>query len=213
VGQLITVLGDAFKFGNSPIRARGTMNVAESGATLSGSEVWSEMWLVYNGQQLNVINNPVLGANGTISVTVHAFRGTRTATEVNFGPREVSFDVNRLIVSLINVVISAASNNQAQDVGSLLDLVLCSQLPATGSSYLLCTVAAAELAKNFKLDSGLGGVSMSSQKATIYDLDHNNIADAFGLPSARGTVAGEMGNGIISGALGASPASNWYGTK
>lgn len=213
VGQLITVLGDAFKFGNSPIRARGTLTVAESGAKLYGSEVWKEMWLQYNGQQLNVINNPVLGANGNITVTVRAFNGTRTATEVNFGPREVEFDVNKLIVNLLNVVISAASNNQAHDVGGLLNLILCNQIPSTSSNYLVCTLAAQEIAKNFTLDSGLGGVSISSQKALIYDADHNLIADSLGLPTARGSVAGEMSNGFVSGGLGAFPASSWYGTK
>lgn len=213
VGQLIGVLADVFRFGNAPIKARGVMNLAESGVTLYASEVWTEMWLTYNGQSLNVMNSPTLGQNGQIRVTVRAFGGTRSATEVILGPRDIEFDVNKLLVNLINVAITAASNNQAHDVGELLDLVLCSNLPVTNPNYVVCTAAAQALAQNFELESGLGGVRITQQRATIYDLDGNHIADALGLPGARGSVTGSMSNGLVNGALGPFPASNWYGTK
>lgn len=213
VSQLIGVLADAFRFGNSPIRARGVMNLAEQGPQLYASETWSELWLNYNGQQLDVMNSPTLGQNGRITVTVRAYGGTRSATEVLLGPRQIEFDVNKLLVNLINVAITAASNNQAHDVGELLDLVLCSNLPITNANYLVCTAAAQQLASNFELNSGLGGLTFTQQRATIYDLDHNGIADALGLPTARGSVAGDMSNGFVSGSLGPFPASNWYGTK
>lgn len=213
VGQLISVLADAFRFGNAPLKARGVMNVAESGNVLYASETWSELWLTYNGQSLNVMNSPTLGQNGQLTVTVRAFGGTRSATEVFLGPREIEFDVNKLLVNLINVAISAASNNQAHDVGELLDLVLCSNIPITDPNYFVCTSAAQALAQNFELESGLGGISITQQKATIFDLDNNGIADALGLPNARGSVTGEMSNGLVDGALGPFPASNWYGTK
>ncbi|MEW6434946.1 MAG: hypothetical protein AB1730_25885 [Myxococcota bacterium] len=213
VGQLIGVLADAFRFGNSPVRARGVMNLAEQGTQLYASETWSELWLNYNGQQLDVMNSPTLGQNGRITVTVRAYGGVRSATEVILGPREIEFDVNKLLVNLINVAITAASNNQAHDVGELLDLVLCSNIPVTNPNYLVCTSAAQSLASNFELESGLGGIRFTQQRATIYDLDNNGIADALGLPGARGSVAGSMTNGFVSGALGPFPASNWYGTK
>jgi len=213
VSQLIGVLADAFRFGNAPIRARGVLNVAETGNRLVASETWTEMWLTYNGQSLNVMNSPTLGQNGQITVTVRAFGGTRSATEVFFGPRDVEFDVNKLLVNLINVAITAASNNQAHDVGELLELVLCSNIPPTDPNYFVCTAAAQSLASNFELNSGLGGLTFTQQRATIYDLDNNGLADALGLPSARGSVTGSMTNGFVSGALGPFPASNWYGTK
>ncbi len=212
VGQLITVLSDAFKFGNKPVRAKGTMQLAEgANAKLYAAEVWSEMWLDYNGQSLNVMNSPQLGANGQVTVTVPAFAGTRTATEVFLGPRSIEFDVNKLIVNMLGVVISAASGNKAHDIESLLDLVLCANLSTT--SQLLCQTAAHDFAKNFDLSSGLGGAHITQQRATIYDLDSNNIADALGLPNARGSLTGEMSNGFVSGAFGPFPASSWYGTK
>ncbi len=212
VGQLITVLSDAFRFGNKPVRIKGVMQLAEGqNAKLYAAETWSEMWLEYNGQTLNVMNSPDLGANGKVTVTVPAFSGTRSATEVFLGPRSVEFDVNKLLVNMLNVVISAASNNQAHDVGELLDLVLCSNLPITQG--LLCKNAADDFAKNFELGSGLGGAKFTQQRATIYDLDGNNLADALGMPNARGSLTGEMSNGFVSGSLGSFPASNWYGTK
>jgi hypothetical protein len=217
VSQLITVLGDAFKFGNQPIKAKGVMTLAEQGTTLYAAETWSEMWLNYGGQTLNVINSPVLGANGNITVTVEAFGGTRSATAVDLGPRDISFDVNKLLVNLINVVISAASNNQAHDVGSLISLVLCDNIPQTGANSAVtiatCHAAAQQLANQFQLNSGLGGVHLDHQTATIYDLNGDNIADALGLPNARGAATGDMSNGLISGGLGAFPATSWYGTK
>jgi len=212
VSQLIAVLSDAFRFGNKPVRAKGVMQLAESqSAQLYAAETWSEMWLEYNGQSLNVMNSPNLGANGKVTVTVPAFKGSRTATEVMLGPRAIEFDVNKLLVNMLNVVISAASHDQAHDVGELLDLILCSHLSVTQA--LLCKTAADNFADDFELGSGLGGVKLTLQRATIFDLDGNNLADALALPASRGSVEGKMSNGLVSGSLGSFPASNWYGTK
>jgi len=149
-------------------------------------------------------------------VTVKAFGGTRTTNEVILGPRDIDFDVNKLLVNLINVAISAGSNNQAQDVGGLLSLVLCDQLPIASSDYLLCQTAASQLASQFELDSGLGGIHIDEQRGLIYDNDNDGKADAFGQPmpvSSRGSVRGNMSNGLVEGDLGAFPKSNWYGVK
>lgn len=218
VGQLINVLAGMFRFGDSPVRAKGVMQVAESqSGALTATETWSEMWLVYNGVSYNVMSGPMLGTNGQISVNVRPFGGQRSFSEVNLGPRRVEFDVNKLLVNLINVAINAGSNNQAHDVGELLDLVLCSQIQITSpANYLLCRTAAQNLANQFELESGLGGLRISQQKATIYDDDLDGHADALGRStpvSARGTVAGDMTNGLTSGDLGAFPKSNWYGVK
>jgi len=214
VAQLINVLADAFRFGNTPIKAKGVMQLAENpNLQLFASERWTEMWLDYNGQVMNVMNNPALGANGNISVTVLAFGGTRSPSEVFLGPRSIEFDVNRLLVNLINVAISAASNGRAHDVGELIDLILCSNVPITDPNYVVCTAAASQFAQNFQLPIGLGGIDITQQRATIYDLDNDGVADALGLPNARGSVTGSMTNGLVSGDLGAFPNSNWYGTK
>lgn len=217
VGQLITVLNGIFKFGDTPITAHGTMQLAEAAdGTLSAAETWSDMWMNYNGMTYNVMNSPTLGTNGQFSVTVKAFGGTRTVNEVILGPRDVNFDVNKLLVNLINVAISAGSNNQAHDVGELLTLVLCDQLPITSSDHAVCVGAATQLAQVFKLNSGLGGIHIDEQRGLIYDDDNDGHADAFGrdMPiSARGTVRGNMSNGLVSGDLGPFPKSNWFGVK
>jgi hypothetical protein len=181
-------------------------------ARVVASERWSELWLDSNGQVINVMNNPMLGANGQITVTVLAFGGSPTAMEVILGPRTVEFDVNKLLVNLINVAIRAGSNNQARDVGELLNLVLCDQITSV-QTRLACAGIASQLAQDFELNSGLGGVRIDEQRATIHDLDGNGTADALGLPSARGRVTGRMTNGLVSGALGSFPKSSWYGTK
>jgi hypothetical protein len=213
VSQLFMVLSDMFRFGSRPLKARGVMDLAEGPMSrLVASERWSELWLDYNGQVINVMNNPTLGANGQITVTVLAFGGTRTAMEVILGPRTVEFDVNKLLVNLINVAISAGSNNQARDVGQLLNLVLCDQITSV-QTRLACAALASQLAQQFELESGLGGVRLDEQRATIHDLDGNGFADALGLPNARGRVTGRMTNGLVSGALGPFPRSSWYGTK
>jgi hypothetical protein len=213
VSQLFMVLSDMFRFGNRPLKARGVMDLAEGPmARVVASERWSELWLDYNGQVINVMNNPMLGANGQITVTVLAFGGSRTAMEVILGPRTVEFDVNKLLVNLINVAIRAGSNNQARDVGELLNLVLCDQITSV-QTRLACAGIASQLAQDFELNSGLGGVRIDEQRATIHDLDGNGTADALGLPSARGRVTGRMTNGLVSGALGLFPKSSWYGTK
>lgn len=213
VSTLFQVLADMFRFGSRPLKARGTMELVEGQMSrVAGSEQWSELWLDYNGQVVNVMNNPTLGANGQISVTVHGFGGSRTAMEVILGPRDIDFDVNKLLVNLINVAIQAGSNNQAHDVGELINLILCDQLGST-QTRLTCAALASQLAQDFELNSGLGGLRFTEQRATIHDLDGNGVADALGLPSARGTVTGSMSNGLVSGALGPFPRSSWYGTK
>lgn len=213
VGQLLQVLSDMFRFGNRPLKARGVMDLAEGQMSrLAASERWSELWLDYNGQVVNVMNNPMLGANGQITVTVLAFGGTRTAQEVILGPRLIEFDVNKLLVNLINVAIMAGSSNRARDVGELINLILCDQIGSV-QTRLACAALAQQLADNFELGSGLGRLRFDEQRATIYDLDANGSADALGLPSARGRVTGRMTNGLVSGALGPFPNSSWYGTR
>ena len=213
VGTLLQVLSDMFRFGNRPLKARGVMDLVEGQmARVSGAEQWSELWLDYNGQVVNVMNNPMLGANGQISVTVLAFGGSRTSQEVILGPRSIEFDVNKLLVNLINVAIMAGSGNRARDVGELINLILCDQISST-QSRIACAALASRLAQNFELGSGLGGLRFDEQRATIHDLDGNGTADALGLPSARGRVTGRMTNGLVSGALGPFPNSSWYGTK
>lgn len=218
VGQLLTVLSGVFKFGDAPVISKGVMQLAESpDGRVAASETWSEMWLVYNGTSYNVMSGPTLGTNGQISVTVKAFGGVRTTSEVVLGPRKIEFDVNKLLVNLINVAISAGSNNQAKDVGELLDLVLCAQIQTVSpANYLVCKTAAQQLAQDFELGSGLGGITLSEQRGTLYDDDNDGKADALGRPSplsARGSVRGDMSNGLVSGDLGAFPKSNWYGIK
>jgi hypothetical protein len=215
VSQLITVIDGIFKFGGQPITAKGVMQLAEApDGTLSAAESWSEMWMEYNSTTYNVMNNPMFGTNGNISVTVHAFGGSRSISEVVLGPRDIDFDVNKLIVNLINVAISAASNGQATDVGGLIDLILCDQIQGSTADYALCIGAASQLAQAFKLDSGLGGIHIDAQSATIYDDDNDGYADHLGRQSpvsARGSVVGSMSNGLVDGDLGAFPSSNWYG--
>jgi len=216
VAQLIQVLAGVFRFGDAPVTAKGSMQLAESGTNLSAAETWSEMWLDYNGQMYNVMNAPSLGTNGQLTVTVKAFGGTRTNNEVILGPRDIEFDVNKLLVNVINVLIAAGSNNQAHDVGELISLLLCNQLPHTNSNYLVCLAAAQQLAQQFQLDSGLGGIHLDEQRGLIYDDDNDGHADGFGKAtpmSARGSVRGNMSNGLVSGDLGAFSKSNWSGAK
>lgn len=213
VGTLFQVLSDMFRFGNRPMKARGLMDLVEGqNARVAAAEQWSELWLDYNGQVVNVMNNPMLGANGQISVTVLAFGGTRTSQEVILGPRTIEFDVNKLLVNLINVAIMAGSSNRAHDVGELINLILCDQIGST-QNRIACAALANQLAQNFEIGSGLGGLRFDEQRATIHDLDGNGTADALGLPSARGRVTGRMTNGVVSGSLGPFPNSSWYGTK
>jgi hypothetical protein len=216
IGQLIQVLSGIFMFGDTPITAKGSMQLAEAAdGTLSAAETWSEMWLNYNGTTYNVMTAPMVSTLGNITVTVHSFGGTRTTNEVILGPRDVELDTNQLVVNLINVAITAVSSGAAHDVGELLDLILCNQIPA-GSDHVLCETASATLASEFKLDVALGGVHLDEQRGLIYDDDNDGKADGFGrdMPvSARGSVRGNMGNGLISGDLGPFPNSNWYGKK
>jgi hypothetical protein len=213
VGQLFQVLSDMFRFGNRPLKARGVMDLVEGqNAKVAASEQWNELWLDYNGQFINVMNNPMLGANGQITVTVLAFGGARTSQEVILGPRSIEFDVNKLLVNLLNVAISAGSSNRAHDVGELINLILCDQISST-QNRIACAALASQLAQDFEIGSGLGGLRFDEQRATIHDLDGNGVADALGLPSARGRITGRMTNGLVSGALGPFPNTNWYGTK
>lgn len=213
LGQLFQVLSDMFRFGNKPLKARGVMSLVEGQqGRVAAAEQWSELWLDYNGQVINVMNNPMLGANGQITVTVLAFGGMRTSQEVILGPRRIEFDVNKLLVNLINVAIIAGSNNQARDVGDLIDLVLCDRITSL-QTRLACAALADDLADEFELESGLGGLRFDEQRATIHDLDSNGDADALGLPNARGRVTGRMTNGFVSGDFGPFPNTSWYGTK
>ncbi len=214
VQQLLNVLSDLFKFGGSPVTAHGMMQLAEApGGVLVASESWDQLWMDYNGQHLNVMNSPVLGANGNITVTVKAFGGTRDAYKVYLGPRDINFDVNKLLVNLLNVAISAASNNQAQNVGDLIDLILCNQIPISNSNYATCIAAAQVLAQQFELDSGLGGIHLDHQEGSTYDDNNDGVADHLGKSSNPGSVSGDISNGLIDGALGAYPASNWWGDR
>ena len=126
--------------------------------------------------------------------------------------RKDIFDVNKLLVNLINVAIMAGSSNRAHDVGELINLILCDQIGST-QTRIACAALASQLAQDFEIGSGLGGLKFDEQRATIHDLDGNGTADALGLPSARGRVTGRMTNGVVSGALGPFPNSSWYGTK
>jgi hypothetical protein len=215
VSDLLNVLSGAFQFGNQPVRARGVMQVAEnSQGQLYGAETLSELWVSFSGQSLNLINSPQLGTNGQISVTVKAFGGTRTATQVSFGPRAIEFDVNQLLVNIINVFISAASNGVDHNIGDLLDTILCDNVPANDPATMaICRQAAAALAQNFQLPIGLGGLDITQQTATIYDFDMNGVADAFGTTTDKGQATGSMTNGLVDGAFGAFPKTWWYGTK
>lgn len=215
VQQLLNTLSGVFKFGNQPIIVRGTMELAETtDGHLYATEAWKEMWMSYNGQLINVMNSPMVGTLGTFSVTVKTFEGSRDTTHVTLGPREVEFDVNKLMVNLINVGIAAASQNKARDVGELMELILCDQIPSkTNPLYAVCVIAAGQLAQNFVIKQGLGGIHIQDQRAVIIDADKNAICDGLGTPTARGSLGGGITNGITSGALGAFPASNWYGTK
>jgi hypothetical protein len=218
VGQLVQVLAGVFRFGDAPVTAKGVMQLAESSnGTVTASETWSEMWLVYAGTSYNLMNGPTLGTNGQIKVTVKAFGGTRNFGDVVLGPRSVELDVNKLVVNLINVVITGVSGGVAHDVAELLDVVLCSQVQSVSTSqYLVCKTAAASLAKKLELETGLGGVDIDEQRGIIYDDDLDGKADFLGRASpvsARGTVKGDMSNGAVSGDLGAFPKSNWFGAR
>jgi hypothetical protein len=214
VQSLLNVLSGMFKFGTNPITATGLMQLAEApDGTLTASETWSSMYMNFNGQTLNVINSPMLGSNGNVTVTVHAFGGHRDAYQVYLGPRDIDFDVNKLLVNLLNVAIQAASNNQAQDVGGLLDLVLCDQIPITNSNYATCLAAVQVVTQNFQLVSGFGGIHLDHQDGFIYDDNGDNIADHLGKSTNPATLSGDISNGLLDDALGAYPASFWWGDR
>lgn len=212
VNQLITVLSDVFKFGNKPVIAVGDMTLTEgANCSLSATETWREMWVEYGGQTLNLMNNPVLGSNGNVTVTVNPFGGYRDTGTVYLGPRDIDMDVNKFIVALINVAINATTGGQAKDVGGLLQLLLCKRISDPFWRYL-CDKAASTLANNFKITSSFGGVHIDDQDAPIIDDDGNRVAEKLARKSPMGLLTGSMSNGIVSGKLG-QPASGWYGVR
>lgn len=216
VGKLIDVLAGMFKFGDKPIIARGILNLAEShDGRITGSEKWTEMVLEYDGAVYDVMQSPTLGTNGQITVTVKAFSGTRTSNELMLGAREIEFDVNKLVINIINIVIGAASGGQANDVPGLIDLVLCKHL-TSATQNAACKAAGNQLGKQLALEVSLGGVKLASQRGVIYDDDKDGKPDGYARAtpvSARGTVVGEMSNGLVAGSLGAFSKSNWYGAR
>ncbi|MBX7115622.1 MAG: hypothetical protein K1X64_14930 [Myxococcaceae bacterium] len=214
VQNLLAVLSGMFKFGNQPIIVNGTMELAETvDGHLFATESWNEMWMSYNGQLINVMNSPMVGSVGNFSVTVKTFEGYRDTTHVVLGPREVEFDVNKLLVNIINVGIQAGSQNRARDVGELFELILCDQVQVTNPLYGVCVLAANELAKQFQIKQGFGGMHIDNQRGAIIDVDMNGLADSLGTTTARGSLNGGITNGITSGAFGGFPATNWYGVK
>lgn len=214
VQNLLAVLSGMFKFGNQPIIVRGSMELAETvDGHLYATEAWNEMWMSYNGQLINVMNSPMVGSVGNFSVTVKTFEGYRDTTHVVLGPREVEFDVNKLLVNIINVGIQAGSQNRAHDVGELFELILCDQLKGTNPLRVVCVLAANELAKQFQIKQGFGGMHIDNQRGAIVDANMDRVADGLGTNTARGSLNGGITNGITSGAFGGFPSTNWYGTK
>jgi len=211
VSQLLTTLEDLFKFGSSPVTAQGQMTLTQgANNTLSATESWSSVWVQFNGQQLDLMHSPVLGSNGQVTVTVDAFGGTRDATSVYLGPRDVELDVNHFLIALINVAIDAFTNGQANDVPSLIDLVICNSLP-TASDQIACALAAQSFLGSLTASSGLGGFHMDHQNAPLFDTGNTGTANELATPAAPGALLGSMSNGVVSGELG--PTSGWYGTR
>jgi hypothetical protein len=220
VSQLLTTLQSLFQFGGQTIQATGVMQLVEGTPcpdTLSATETWTHLYMQYNGQQLDFMNSPVLGSAGNVTVTVNPFTGTRDMNNVYLGPRDINFDVNKFIVALIDVGINAATCGQATDVGSLIDLLLCSNIDPIQdpTDYVLCTSAASAIANDFTISSGAGGFHFDSQNAQIIDTQGTGVADELGTQSCPGSVTGQMYNGIISGDLNPScgPPSTWYGAR
>ncbi len=213
LSQLISVLSDLFRFGNHPVTAAGLMVVQDHYDTVSATESWTSLKMQYQGQVLDLMTSPVLGSAGNVTVTVNPFGGTRDALSVYFGPRDVDLDVNKLILALLDVAISAATNGQATDVEGLLDLLLCDNVPFGSSSYLLCLTAANSLAGNLELGSGLGGFHFDRQDAPIFDDDGDGVADHLARPSTQGLLKGDLSNGLVSGDLGPAPGTGWYGER
>jgi hypothetical protein len=211
VSQLLSTLEDLFKFGSSPVTAQGQMTLAQgANNTLSATESWSSVWVNFNGQQLDLMHSPVLGTNGQVTVTVPPFGGYRDASSVYLGPRDVSLDVNHFLIALIDVAIDAFTNGQATDIPSLVDLVLCTQLPTAGDQ-LACALAAQSFLGNLTASSGLGGFHMDHQNAPLFDTGNTGTANELATPAAQGALLGSMSNGVVSGELG--PSSGWYGTR
>ncbi|MHB8878776.1 MAG: hypothetical protein ACYC8T_34175 [Myxococcaceae bacterium] len=213
VSQLLTVLSDLFRFGNKPVTATGLMTVTDGYDTVSATESWSTLKVEYQGQQLDLMHSPVLGSAGNVTVTVKPFAGTRDASTVSFGPRQVDLDVNKFIVAILNVAINAATHGQATDVGELIDLVLCGNVPFTSANYAMCVAAASQLGNSLELDSGLGGFDFTNQNAPVIDENNDLVADKLARSTAQGLLKGSMSNGLISGALGPLPSSGWYGVR
>jgi len=211
VNQLLQTLEDLFKFGSSPVVAVGQMTLTQgSNQALAGTETWSSLLVNYNGSQLDLMNSPVLGSNGNVTVTVHPFTGTRDPGNVYLGPRSVDLDVNHFIIALADVAIDAATNGQATDIASLLDLAICNPLP-NATELIACYAAASSLASSITASSGLGGFDISNQSAPVLDPNNTGRATNLALPSAPAALVGSMSNGVVSGNFG--PTSSWYGTR
>jgi hypothetical protein len=214
VGQLVALLSDLFRLGGSPLRAQGVLTLSEAGDRLSATETWSALWATYDGQVLDLMQAPVLGAAGTLTVSLPPFTGSRTDGAVRFGPRRVDFDVDRLLVRLLEVAISAASGGQVRDVGGLLDALVCRPLVGGArQDYLGCLLLVRTFASRFELASGLGGLSLASQQAPVLPGGRSGLAASLGTAAAPGTLQGQLSNGLVSGALGPFPRSAWYGTR
>jgi hypothetical protein len=211
VNQLLQTLQGLFQFGSMPVTANGTMTLTQgANNALSATETWSTLYVEYNGQVLDLMNNPVLGSSGSVSVSIPAFGGTRDQANVYLGSRDVNLDVDKFIIALIDVLINAATSGQATDIGGLLDLLICDQLTSL-SQEAACLIAVSALTSNITADSGLGGFTFSHQNAPILVPMNSNVASGLGTQAAPGSLVGSMTNGIISGDLG--PTSNWYGTR
>jgi hypothetical protein len=209
--DLLNTLLDIFSYGKSDIRVQGVMNVTESGASLGATESWSSMMIDYKGQPIDLMSAPVLGSAGKVTVDVRPFGGSRTAATATFGPRDIKMDVDHLIVALVNVAINAATGGKAKDVGGLLSLLICSRI-TDFAQQLLCIAAATTAGNAFTTaKSGLGGVHIQDQRATIHDVDGNGIADLLGTASQRGTLTGTFSNGVVSAPLG--PTSAWHAIR
>ncbi len=219
VSQLLQTLQALFQFGGqgNTVTANGSLTLTEATpcpTSLSATETWTHLYMTYNGTPYDLMNSPALGGTiGNLSVTVDPFSGTRDATNVYLGPRDIHFDVNKFILALIDVAISAATGGQDTDIPSLIDDVLCSQIDPIQNpvEYAACLSAATAIGNAITINSGLGGFHFDSQDAPIYPQVGPASATDLGTAGSPGPVVGQMYDGIISGQLG--PTSDWYGHR
>jgi hypothetical protein len=214
VGELVTLLDQLFRLGTAPLRAAGVLTLAEQGEGLVASERWSELGVEYEGQVVDLLDGHIPGAGGPLAVTVLAFEGTRTASEVAFGPRRIEVDVDQLVVRLLDAAIVLASQGQANEVGGLLELLVCRPvLGKRSEAYPACLLAAQALAASLERSSGSGVLTIRAQRARVVDANGDRVAESLGAPDAPGTLAGELSCGLGSASFGALPGSGWYGTR